>query len=99
MGAYASGKNALGICDRCGTAHKLLSLRFEVVNFRKTGMRVCEDCFDPDHPQYQLNRLRMDDPQALQDARPDTHTDRDAEEDVSGNTASASVGSVTVNIS
>ena len=38
--AYAQGKNALGICDRCGQQYKLNTLRKEL-----TGFKVCIDCY------------------------------------------------------
>ena len=70
--AYASEKRALGICDRCGLSFKLKTLKWEIVNLNETGLRVCTKCWDKDHPQLQLGRYRFDDPQALQNARPDT---------------------------
>jgi hypothetical protein len=53
-------------------------MRFQVVNSVRTGLRVCRDCLDQDHPQLKLNRVRIDDPQALQYARPegDKYTQR-----------------------
>ena len=54
-------------------------MAFQVVNSVRTGLRVCRDCMDQDHPQLRLNRLRIDDPQALQNARPesDKYTQRE----------------------
>lgn len=72
MGAqFAAGKRALGICDRCGFPYKLKKLREETVNDRRTNIKVCPDCFDPDHPQNQLGKYPVHDPQALRDPRPD----------------------------
>ena len=34
-------------------------------------MRVCEDCFDVDHPQLKLGEVNASDPQTLYNARPD----------------------------
>jgi hypothetical protein len=68
---FASGKHALGICDRCGFTYKLLSLKKETVNRHERDLLVCRECWDPDHPQNDLGRLRVDDPQALRNPRPD----------------------------
>jgi len=32
-------------------------------------MRVCPECLDRDHPQLQVGRIRINDPQALRGAR------------------------------
>lgn len=70
--AYAKGTYALGICDRCGATFKLNELRYEVVLRKRTGLRVCSDCNDPDHPQLFTHELRvLDDPKPLKDPRPD----------------------------
>lgn len=69
---YASGKHALGICDRCGRTYKLNELKFETYDGRRTGIRACGRCWDPEHPQDDLGRRPIWDPQALLDARPDT---------------------------
>ena len=63
---------ALGLCDRCGFSFKLNQLHWEVEDQRKNGLRVCRVCLDKDHPQLQLGRVRVDDPQSLLDPRPDT---------------------------
>lgn len=69
---YAQGKKALGICDRCGFTYKLNELKYETENKVRNGLRVCHECFDPDHPQFDVNRVATIDPQALYDARVDT---------------------------
>jgi len=74
MSAYASGKKARGLCDRCGFAYKLHDLRFEIVKHTRQNMRVCNSCWDPDHPQLMLGELPLRDPQAIRDARPDGAT-------------------------
>ncbi len=33
---------------------------------------VCRECYDEDHPQLQLGKIPVYDPQALRNARPDT---------------------------
>jgi len=71
---YAAGKKALGICDRCGWTYKLKQLMKETVNRNVTNLKVCPECLDEDHPQYDLGRIDHSDPQALNEPRPDTDT-------------------------
>jgi len=70
--SYATGKRSIAICDRCGCREKYLQLRYQVVNSVKTGLLVCRDCLDQDHPQLKLNRIRINDPQALRHPRPES---------------------------
>ena len=63
--AFASGKHALAICDRCG-----FSYPYEDIGEEWNGARVCPDCYDYKHPQLEPARVRAD-PEALQFARPD----------------------------
>ena len=70
--AFASEKRARGICDRCGFAFRLKELRYEMVDGRRSGLRVCCECYDVDHPQLNLGEVPIYDPQALRDPRPDT---------------------------
>jgi len=72
VGSYATGKKSLGICDRCGCREKYVRMQFQVINSARSGLRVCRDCLDQDHPQLKLNRVRIDDPQALRYARPES---------------------------
>jgi hypothetical protein len=69
---FAEGLKAFGFCDRCGFRYKLSTLKDEVVDLEKTGLLVCSECWDSDHPQNQLGRFPVDDPQALRNPRPDT---------------------------
>ena len=62
--AFASGKHAIAICDRCGFEYKYLSLKREW-----TGFRVCSECFEVKHPQLEpINHIA--DPEALRFPRP-----------------------------
>ena len=70
MASYAKGKKAFGFCDRCGFRYDLKDLKSETVNLVSTNLLVCEECWDPDHPQNMLGRIRYDDPQALRNPRP-----------------------------
>ena len=72
MSVYAVGKKAFGFCDRCGFRYPLDELRKETVNAFKIDSKVCEECWDPDHPQNKLGKENPSDPQALFDPRPDT---------------------------
>lgn len=68
---YASGKNSIAECDRCGQRFKLKILRKEVKKTKVYNLLVCQECFDPDHPQLQLGMYPVDDPQAVREPRPD----------------------------
>jgi hypothetical protein len=69
---FASGKIAIAECDRCGQQYKLKKLKTEVIKQRKYELRVCPECWDPDHPQLMLGTFPVDDPQALRNPRKDT---------------------------
>lgn len=81
---FSSGKHAIAICDRCGFRYKLLELKKEVVKLKETGLLVCPECWDPDHPQLQLGMYPVEDPQALMNPR------RDSTYDTSGSTSPGS---------
>lgn len=70
---FASGRWALGTCDMCAGIYKLNDLNVEIYNQRPTGFLVCDDCLDVDHPQLQLGRFPINDPQALRNPRTDTY--------------------------
>ena len=69
---FASGKNAISICDRCSVRFKLTELRNQIVKQKPTGLMVCKGCYDEDHPQLMLGTYPIQDPQALRNPRPDT---------------------------
>jgi hypothetical protein len=68
---FASGKNAISECDRCGQRFKLKVLKTEIIKTKTYNLLVCPECWDPDHPQLQLGMYPVDDPQALRNPRPD----------------------------
>ena len=68
---YARGKLAWGICDRCGFRYLLSTLREESIRAVGRNNKVCQSCFDGDHPQNFLGMTPIYDPQALRNARPD----------------------------
>ena len=62
--AYALGKFAVALCDRCSFEYKLSELKQEW-----TGFKVCSQCYEPKHPQ--LEPLpHVSDPEALYKPRP-----------------------------
>lgn len=75
----SSAPDSRGDCDRCGQTFKLHELKFESIGAkgspenRKSGLRVCPDCFDPIH---ELSRRPLaikqllPDPEALFQPRP-----------------------------
>ena len=68
---FASGKNAIAECDRCGFRFKLTQLKREVVKTKNYELLVCGPCWDPDQPQLQLGMYPVDDPQGIRNPRPD----------------------------
>ena len=69
---YSSGKWSIAQCDICGFRFKLKQLRYEVVKTKLYQLKVCDECWSPDHPQLQLGMYPVDDPQAVREPRPDT---------------------------
>lgn len=69
---FASGRVAIAMCDRCGQQFKLKKLRTEIIKQRRYQLLVCQECWDPDHPQLMLGTFPVDDPQALRNPRRDT---------------------------
>jgi hypothetical protein len=67
--AFASNKNAYGICDITG-------FRYNLRDMKKTwdGLLVGADQWSPKHPQLDPKAAPMD-PQAIKNARPDTNDD------------------------
>jgi hypothetical protein len=55
-GRSGTSKDTRAICDRCGNFWKLYELKWESTGAkgspedRRSGLRVCPDCFDPVHP-------------------------------------------------
>jgi hypothetical protein len=69
---FASGKNAIAMCDRCGFQFKLKQLKGLVIKTKNVNILVCPSCWEPDQPQLQLGMYPVDDPQALRNPRKDT---------------------------
>ena len=68
---FANGKRAIAECDRCGFRFRLNQLRTLVINTKNINFKVCDSCWEPDHPQLQLGMYPVSDPQALRDPRTD----------------------------
>jgi len=68
---FSSGKYSIAECDRCGQRYKLKDLKMEVIKTKLYQLKVCPECWDPDHPQLQLGMYPVDDPQAVRQPRPD----------------------------
>ena len=68
---FASGKNSIAECDRCGFRYKLTDLKVLVIKTKNVNIKVCPECWEPDQPQLQLGLYPVNDPQAVRDPRPD----------------------------
>jgi hypothetical protein len=68
---YASGKNSIAECDRCGFRYKLTELRKLTIKTKQVSIKVCQTCWEPDQPQLSLGLYPVNDPQAVREPRPD----------------------------
>ena len=68
---YSSGKNSIAECDRCGFRYMLKELRKLTIKTKQVSIKVCKNCWEPDHPQLQLGMYPVDDPQAAREPRRD----------------------------
>jgi hypothetical protein len=68
---FASGKNSIAECDRCGFRYKLKELKKLTIKTKQVQIKVCKNCWEPDQPQLQLGMYPVDDPQAVREPRPD----------------------------
>ena len=68
---YASAKHTIAECDRCGFQYKLKELKDLFIRTTETNIKVCKECWVPDHPQNMQGMYPVDDPQAVKDPRPD----------------------------
>ena len=68
---YASGKYSIAQCDRCDGRYKLHELRIQTLKTKPWRIKVCKTCWDPDQPQLQLGMYPVNDPQAVEEPRPD----------------------------
>ena len=68
---FSSAKFSIAECDRCAQRYKLKQLRYLTVKTKPYQLKVCPECWDPDHPQLQLGMYPVDDPQGVREPRPD----------------------------
>jgi len=68
---FASGKNSIAECDRCGFRYKLKELKKLTIKTKQVSIKVCKTCWEEDHPQLQLGMYPVQDPQAVREPRPD----------------------------
>ena len=68
---YASGKNSIAECDRCGQRFKLKELKKLTIKTKQVNIKVCQECWEPDQPQLSLGMYPVNDPQAVREPRPD----------------------------
>jgi hypothetical protein len=68
---YASGKNSIAECDRCGFRYMLKELRKLTIKTKQVSIKVCKNCWEPDQPQLSLGLYPVNDPQAVREPRPD----------------------------
>lgn len=71
MSQFASEKRAPGICDKCGLRARLKRLRSEVILGKRVNNRVCQSCWDKDHPQNWLGTIRIVERTGLKNPRTD----------------------------
>ena len=68
---FTVGAKAIAECDRCGIRVKLKDLKNLVIKTKQVAIKVCNECWEQDHPQLQLGMYPISDPQAVRDPRPD----------------------------
>lgn len=68
---YASGKNSISECDRCGFRYMLKVLKTLTIKTKNVKIKVCPTCWEPDQPQLSLGLYPVSDPQAVREPRPD----------------------------
>ena len=68
---YASAKNSIAECDRCGQRYMLKELRKLIIKTKQISIKVCPECWEPDQPQLHLGMYPVNDPQAVREPRPD----------------------------
>jgi hypothetical protein len=69
---FASAKNSIAQCDRCGFRFKLKQLKQLVIKTKNVNILVCPECWEPDQPQLLLGMTPISDPQAVRNPRPDS---------------------------
>lgn len=65
------GKTIPGICDRCSRKVPHAELSSEVERGKTKGNMVCDECWDPDHPQNWVGMVPVSDKQSVDGAQPE----------------------------
>ena len=86
MAGYTSGKFGLALCDQCGQQFKLNALKKEW-----TGFKVCDECYEPKHPQLEPKRA-LNEPMALLEPRPEARLGVNVFVGDTGDSSFASIG-------
>ena len=68
---FASAKNSIAQCDRCGFRYKLKQLKQLVIKTKNVNILVCPECYEDDQPQLLLGMNPVYDAQAVRNPRPD----------------------------
>jgi len=68
---FTAGHKAIAECDRCGIRVKLKDLKKLIIKTKEVAIKVCNECWEADHPQLLLGMYPVADPQAVRDPRPD----------------------------
>ena len=68
---FASAKYSIAECARCGFQYSLKRLKEIYERAHKTNILVCPTCWEPDHPQNFQGMYPVEDPQAVENPRPD----------------------------
>lgn len=68
---FSTGKYALAECDVCGFQYKLTQLKSMTTDHQPNNIFACPDCWNAEHPQNDLGKYPVHDPQAIRNARPD----------------------------
>jgi hypothetical protein len=69
---FASAKNSIAQCDRCGFRYKLKQLKQLVIKTKNVNILVCPECWENDQPQLLLGMFPVNDAQAVRNPRPDS---------------------------
>ena len=69
---FASGQNAIALCDVCRFRYRLRELKELIIKGKKTNIKACPECWNPDQPQNKLGEFPVYDPQAIRNPRPDS---------------------------
>ena len=73
---FASAKNAIANCDRCGFQYKLKRLKEIFIRAHGTNILVCPTCWEPDQPQNFVALYTFNETQAIRNTRTDNYNEQ-----------------------